>query len=179
MLRPARSRDRKPTPPLPGTQRAHHATTAHALSTARTPDAAGVAAHTPPQQQPQPQGSTTRTHAVLHAARTARARKAPPPEAVRPNSRHQTPLTNDDARRRKDAACPQGHKAEDADRWGKRKLGGRPGNGAPLRARGASSFRGNPKPPFLSDQHRKWSTVVLAGESVTFALLRPLSARQR
>ena len=39
--------------------------------------------------------------------------------------------------------------------------------------------RGNPKPPFLSDQHRKWSTVVLAGESVTFALLRPLSARQR
>ena len=39
--------------------------------------------------------------------------------------------------------------------------------------------RGNPKPPFLSDQHRKWSTVKKAGESATFALLRPLSARQR
>ena len=39
--------------------------------------------------------------------------------------------------------------------------------------------RGNPKPTFLSDQYRKWSTVVLGGESVTFALLRPLSARQR
>ena len=49
--------------------------------------------------------------------------------------RHQTPYTNDDARRRKDAACPYGHKAEDADRWGTWILGGRPGNGAPLRAR--------------------------------------------
>ena len=39
--------------------------------------------------------------------------------------------------------------------------------------------RGNPKPPFLSDQYRKLSTVVWGGESVTFALLRPLSARQR
>ena len=29
---------------------------------------------------------------------------------------------------------------EDADRWGKRKLGRRPGNGAPLRARVASLF---------------------------------------
>ena len=33
-----------------------------------------------------------------------------------------------------------GHKAEDADRWGTRKLGDRPGNGAPLRARVASFF---------------------------------------
>ena len=32
---------------------------------------------------------------------------------------HQTPRTNDDARRRKDAACPHGHKAGDTDRWGK------------------------------------------------------------
>ena len=47
----------------------------------------------------------------------------------------QAPRTNDNARRRKDAACPHGHKAGDADRWGKRKLGERPGNGAPLRAR--------------------------------------------
>ena len=46
----------------------------------------------------------------------------------------------DDERRRKDAACPHGNKAEDADRWGKRKLGCRPGNGAPLRARAASFF---------------------------------------
>ena len=55
--------------------------------------------------------------------------------------RHQTPRTNDDARRRrrKDAACPHGHKAEeDADRWSKRKLGSRPGDGAPLRARAPS-----------------------------------------
>ena len=37
-------------------------------------------------------------------------------------------------------ACPHGHKAGDADRWGKRKLGVRPGNGAPLRARAASLF---------------------------------------
>ena len=73
-----------------------------------------------------------RTPRTPHAAlallplvpRTHRATKA----------RHQTPRTNDDARRRKDAACPHGHKAEDADRWGKkRKLGVRPGNGAPLR----------------------------------------------
>jgi len=47
----------------------------------------------------------------------------------------QAPRTNNDARRRKDAACPHGHKAGDADRWGKRELGRRPGNGAPLRAR--------------------------------------------
>ena len=33
-----------------------------------------------------------------------------------------------------------GHKAEDADRWGTRKLGVRPGNGAPLRAGVASFF---------------------------------------
>ena len=70
---------------------------------------------------------------------TARARIAPSPEAAPPNSRHQTPRTNDDARRRKDAACPHGHKAEDADRWGKQKLDSRPGNGAPLCAR-ATSF---------------------------------------
>ena len=44
-----------------------------------------------------------------------------------------TSATNDDARRRQDAACPHGHKAGDADRWGTRKLGCRPGNGAPLR----------------------------------------------
>ena len=88
-LRPAHSYDKKPTPPRPGTQRAHHATTARALSTTRTPDAARVAARTPPQQQqPQPQGSTTREHATLHAARTARARIAPPQEAAPPNSRH-------------------------------------------------------------------------------------------
>ena len=38
------------------------------------------------------------------------------------------------------ASCPHGHKAEDADRWGTRKLGVRPGNGAPLRARVVSFF---------------------------------------
>ena len=43
----------------------------------------------------------------------------------------QAPRTNDDARRRKDAACPHGHKAGDADRWGTVTLGGRPGNGEP------------------------------------------------
>ena len=37
--------------------------------------------------------------------------------------------------RQRDAACPHGHKAEDADRWGTWILGLRPGNGAPLRAR--------------------------------------------
>ena len=50
----------------------------------------------------------------------------------------QAPRTNNDARRRKDAACPHGHKAGDADRWGKRELGVCPGNGAPLRARVAA-----------------------------------------
>ena len=38
---------------------------------------------------------------------------------------------NDDARRRKDAECPHGFKAGDADRWGTATLGGSPGNGAP------------------------------------------------
>ena len=47
------------------------------------------------------------------------------------------PSANDDARRRKDAACPHPHvhKAGDAGRWGTAELGSRPGNGAPLRAR--------------------------------------------
>ena len=112
-----------------------------APSTPRAPAAVTVAAHTPPpQQQPRPQRSTARARATLRAARTARARIAPPPAQCRRAPRHRTPRTNDDTRRRKDAACPHGHKAEDADRWGKRKLGGRPGNGAPLRARAASFF---------------------------------------
>ena len=54
------------------------------------------------------------THPAQHAARRARAPAASTPHAP-PNYRHQTPRTNDDARRRKDAACPHGHKAEDAD----------------------------------------------------------------
>ena len=33
---------------------------------------------------------------------------------------------DDDARRRKDAACPHEHKAGDADRWGTAELNGRP-----------------------------------------------------
>ena len=132
---------RKPTSPLHSTQRAHHAAAMRATSTPRAPAAVTVAAHTPPpQQQPRPQSSTARAHATLHAARATRARIAPPPEQRRRTPRQQTPRTNDDTRRRKDAACPHGHKAEDADRWGKRKLGSRPGNGAPLRARARFPF---------------------------------------
>ena len=77
-----------------------------------------------------------RAQARRPARRVHRARShSTAAEAAPPSSRHQTPRTNDDARRRKDAACPHGHKAEDVDRWGKRKLGSRPGNGAPLRVR--------------------------------------------
>ena len=86
-----------------------------------------------------PAASLLRGTHPAHAARRARAPAASTPHAP-PNYRHQTARTNDDARRRKDAACPHGHKAEDADRWGTRKLGVRPGNGAPLRARVASFF---------------------------------------
>jgi hypothetical protein len=38
--------------------------------------------------------------------------------------------------------------------------------------------RANPKPPFLSDQMSEVEHGEKAGESVTFALLRPLLARQ-
>ena len=38
----------------------------------------------------------------------------------------------------------------------------------------ASTSRGNPKPPFLSDQMSEVEHGEKAGESVTFALLRPL-----
>ena len=138
--RPARSYDREPTSPLRSTQRAHHAAATRALSTARTPDTARVAAHTPPQQRPQPQGSTTREHATLHDARTARARIAPPPDAEPPNSRRQTPRTNDDARKRKDAACPHGHKAEDADRWGTQKTWSSPRQRGPIARAGRLLF---------------------------------------
>ena len=72
-----------------------------------------------------------------HAARRARAPAASTPHAPGHQTQApETPRTNDDARRRKDAACPHGHhKAEDADRWGTWILGRRPGNGALLRAR--------------------------------------------
>ena len=83
-----------------------------------SPDTARVAAHTLPQQQPQPQGSATREHAALHAARTARTRHTHSTAARRGAAELQAPRTNDDARRQKDAACPQGHKTGDADRWG-------------------------------------------------------------
>ena len=79
-------------------------------------------------------------HAALHAARTTRTRIAPPPEeAAPPTSGHQTPRTNDDARRRKDAACPNGHKAGDADRWASENGGFAPATG-PRCTRGWLSF---------------------------------------
>ena len=90
---------------------------------------ARIAAHTPPQQRPQPQDSTTREHAALHAARTARARTALPPVAAPPNSKHHARTTTHDDSDEKDAASPQGHKAGDAGRWGTTELGRRPGNG--------------------------------------------------
>ena len=71
------------------------------------------------------QGSTTHTHTALRAARTARARTAPPPVAEPPNSRHHARTTTHDDE--KDAACPHGHKAGDADRWGTATLGVRHG----------------------------------------------------
>ena len=84
---PARTHDRKPASPLHSTQRAHHAAAKRAPSTPRAPVTVRVAAHTlPPQQQPRPQSSIARAHATLHAARAARARIAPPPEAAPPNS---------------------------------------------------------------------------------------------
>ena len=67
-------------------------------------------------------------HAALRTARTAPARPAPPLVATPPTP-DTTLRTNDDARRRKDAACPHGHKAGDADRWGTATLGDRPCNG--------------------------------------------------
>ena len=83
-----------------------------------------------------------RARARHPARRTRHARShSTAAEAVPPNStstrHHARTTTHDDE---KDAACPHGHKAEDADRWGKRKLGSRPGNGAPLRARAPSIF---------------------------------------
>ena len=77
---PARTYDRKPASPLHSTQRAHHAAATRAPSTPRAPVTVRVATHTPPQQQPQPQSSTAREHATLHAAHAARARIAPPPK---------------------------------------------------------------------------------------------------
>ena len=53
----------------------------------------------------------------------------PPAVAAPPNSTyHARTTTHDDE---KDAACPHGHKAGDADRWGTAELGSRPGNGVP------------------------------------------------
>ena len=77
--------------------------------------------------------ATGQQHA--HARRTAsRTHRVRPPSAAASSSAadsRQTPRTNDDARRRKDAECPHGHKARDAGRWGTAILGGRPGNGVP------------------------------------------------
>ena len=119
--RPAHTYDRTPASPLHSTQRARHATAARAPSAPRAPVTARVATRTPPQQQPQPRRSTAHEYATPHATHTARTCIAPPPRQRRRTPRHRTPRTNDDARRRKDAACPHGHKAEDADRWGMQK----------------------------------------------------------
>ena len=78
--------------------------------------------------------ATGQQHA--HARRTAhRTQHARPPRAAASSSaadrRLQTPRTNDDARRRKDAACPHGHKAGDAGRWGTSTLGRTPATGTP------------------------------------------------
>ena len=53
--------------------------------------------HTPPQRQPQPQDSSTRTRAALRAPRAAPARLAPPQVAAPPISRnHARTTTHDD-----------------------------------------------------------------------------------
>ena len=131
-LRPAYSSGRR-TSPLRCTQRARirsrHARASHCTLHARQASRGRrVAAHTPPQRQPQPQDSSTRTRATLRAARTALARPAPPPVAAPLNSRnHARTTTHDDEKMR--SAHTGANKAGDADRWGTATLGGRPGNG--------------------------------------------------
>ena len=108
---------------------------ARALSAARTPRIARAASHTPPQQQPQPQGSTTHTYAALRAApRTAPARTAPPPVAAPPNSGHHARTTTHDDE--KMLRAPTGTKPEILQetpidgRWGTTaELGARSGSG--------------------------------------------------
>ena len=69
-------------------------------------------------------------HAALRTAhRTHRARARPAPPLVATPPTPDTTHERHDARRRKDAACPQGHKAGDADRRGTEELGLRRGNG--------------------------------------------------
>ena len=56
-----------------------------------------AARHAPrARRTPQPQGSTTREHAALHAACTTRTRIALPPDAAPPNSRHHARTTTHD-----------------------------------------------------------------------------------
>ena len=87
---------------------------------------------------------------VVRPTQAGRAAYGPPPppasiqkitlSARRPPSRaHEHATVRDLVRVRAHPPHPtNGHKAEDADRWGTRKLGRRPGNGAPLRARAPS-----------------------------------------
>ena len=87
----------QPHPSAPSA-RTTHTTTARALSTARAPHIASATAHTPLQPQPQPQGSTAREHAALHAARTARTRIVPRRKQRRrpPGTRHHARTTTHD-----------------------------------------------------------------------------------
>ena len=66
-----------------------------ALRRASTPSTTRVAAHAPPLHQPQPQDSSTRTHAALLTAHTAPARPAPPLVAapLTPDTTHERQRT--------------------------------------------------------------------------------------
>ena len=94
----------RPQDPTTPTQNTTDKPLHYTLRRAGTPGTARrVVAHASPLHQPQPQDSSTDTHAALRTARTAPARPAPPLVAAPPTPG--TPRTNDDARRRKDAAC--------------------------------------------------------------------------
>ena len=99
----------RPPPSLAPSARTH-AAAARALSTAPTPDIARVATRTPAAAAAAAATGQHHAHARRIARRTHRARSHSTAAGSRA-AEIQTPRTNDDARRRKDAACPHGHKA--------------------------------------------------------------------
>ena len=106
---------------LPLVHRTRRATTAHA--------APALALHSPGPacgclERPCTRAPVPRARGACTRARQPRTQVYGPWGEKTTNQRHK-----DAPRGGKDAACPNGHNAGDADRWSTTELGGRPGNG--------------------------------------------------